>query len=397
MSDLKKYLDTTVLEEASKRISWTFDNFEHILISFSGGKDSTVMLHLVMNEAIRRNRKVGLLFIDWEAQYKLTISHVEECFKLYEDHIIPLWVCLPLLTTNSVSSLEPEWICWEKGKEDLWVRDYPENCIKDYSYFSFYNYAMTFEEFISKIGDWFGNNQEVACFVGIRTDESLNRFRTINNKKKIKKENKIWTTLTAERSFNIYPIYDWTTKDIWVYLGKSGNPYNKLYDRMHQAGLKLSQMRICEPYGDEQKKGLWLFHIIEPETWNKIVARVAGVNSGSEFFVKNTIISKPDNQTWKSYVKLLLNSMPLTTSEHYKNKISVYLNWWKEKENVAELPDELPGDLGSNDLGTWRRICKTLLKNDYWCKTLSFSPTKTSAYKKYLEFSKKRREKWKLI
>ena len=51
------------------RISKTFDDFERLYISFSGGKDSTVMVHLVMDEAIKRGVKVGLLIIDLEAQY----------------------------------------------------------------------------------------------------------------------------------------------------------------------------------------------------------------------------------------------------------------------------------------------------------------------------------------
>ena len=73
-------LDMNVYEAAKKRIEWTFDNFEKICVSFSGGKDSTCMTHLVMEEAIKRKRKVALLFIDWEIQYKMTIDHVKRVF-----------------------------------------------------------------------------------------------------------------------------------------------------------------------------------------------------------------------------------------------------------------------------------------------------------------------------
>ena len=53
----KYYIDKTVLEAAKDRIKYTFDNFKKIYVSFSAGKDSTVMLHLVMDEAKKRNRK----------------------------------------------------------------------------------------------------------------------------------------------------------------------------------------------------------------------------------------------------------------------------------------------------------------------------------------------------
>ena len=115
-------LDMNVFEAAKKRIEWTFDNFDKICVSFSGGKDSTCMTHMVMDEAIKRGRKVALLFIDWEIQYKMTIDHVKRVFEMYREHIDPYWVALPLLTDNACSQFEPEWICWDKDKKDAWVR-----------------------------------------------------------------------------------------------------------------------------------------------------------------------------------------------------------------------------------------------------------------------------------
>ena len=165
----KRYLNKNVYEASKERIKWTFDNFENIYISFSGGKDSTVMTHLVMEEAIKRNRKVGLLFIDWEVQYKLTIDHVKEIYEEYKDNIIPYWVALPLLTDNACSQYEPEWISWDKEKKDAWVRQPDELSITDESAFPFWYYKITFEEFVPKFGDWFGKGQHTACFVGIRT------------------------------------------------------------------------------------------------------------------------------------------------------------------------------------------------------------------------------------
>ena len=194
----KRYLNKNVYEASKERISWTFDNFEHIYISFSGGKDSTVMTHLVMEEAIKRNRKVGLLFIDWEVQYKLTIDHVKEVFEEYKNNIIPYWIALPLLTDNACSQYEPEWISWDKEKKDVWVRQPDEISITDEKMFPFWYYKITFEEFVPKFGDWFGKGEPTACFVGIRTQESLNRWRALSNKRKNKYEDKMFTTMVSE-------------------------------------------------------------------------------------------------------------------------------------------------------------------------------------------------------
>ncbi len=75
---MKRGIGVSVLQAARERIRYSFDHFERVYVSFSAGKDSSVMLHLVMEEAIRRGRRVGVLFIDLEAQYELTIKHAEE-------------------------------------------------------------------------------------------------------------------------------------------------------------------------------------------------------------------------------------------------------------------------------------------------------------------------------
>ncbi len=113
----KTPLGIDVLTAAQERISWVLDNFPKVYVSFSGGKDSTVMLHLVMHEAIKRNRKVGILFVDLEGQYKLTIEHIQDCLDFYKDNIKPYWVALPIHLRNAVSMYEPQWVCWEPGRE----------------------------------------------------------------------------------------------------------------------------------------------------------------------------------------------------------------------------------------------------------------------------------------
>lgn len=394
-------LGINVLEAAQQRISYVFDNFPHIYVSFSGGKDSTVMLHLVMDEAIKRNRKVGVLLVDLEGMYKITIEHIQAMYDLYADHIEPYWVCLPISLRNAVSVFEPKWCCWEKGKD--WIRQPPDMAITDYTYFPFFKPGMEFEEFVPEFGKWYGQGKLTACFVGIRADESLNRYRTIKANKSMF-EDKTFTTWLGSGLYNVYPIYDWKVDDVWLYTTRYQKTYNRLYDLMHGAGLTPSQMRICQPYGDDQRKGLWLFHVIEPETWAKIVARVNGANQGALYAQEtgNVLgrikITKPAGHTWQSFAMLLLASMPDRTREHYENKIAVFLKWWADRGYPNGIPDEMPLDLenapGGHRKPSWRRICKALLRNDYWCKGLSFSQTKSEAYEKYRKIMKRRRQQW---
>ena len=175
----KRSLGIDVLVAARQRISKVFDDFPRIYLSFSGGKDSAVMMHLVMDEAIKRNRKIGILFVDLEAQYKLTIDHITGMFDLYKDHIEPYWCSLPLHMRNAVSQYEPQWVCWDPGRKKDWVRYPPSIAITEESYFPFFRRSMEFEEFVPAFGHWYAQGKLCACFVGIRSDESLNRYRTI--------------------------------------------------------------------------------------------------------------------------------------------------------------------------------------------------------------------------
>jgi predicted phosphoadenosine phosphosulfate sulfurtransferase len=398
----KAPLGVDVLTAARERIAWTFDNFERVYVSFSAGKDSTVMVHLVEDEARKRGRRFGLLLVDLEGQYRVTIEHAREVFAGLADMTDQFWVALPIALRNAVSVYEPQWLAWDPNREEAWIRPRPVGAIGEEGYFPFFGRGMEFEEFVPEFGEWYADGVETACLVGIRADESLNRFRTIASTSKTRKDGKQWTSLVTDHVYNVYPIYDWKTQDIWGYHGKNPDrPYNRLYDLMGMAGLSIHQMRICQPYGDDQRRGLWLFHLIEPETWARVVARVNGANGGALYMQEwgningYRRITKPPGHTWQSFAELLAGSMPPQAERHYKDKIILFQKWWMERGYPDGIPDEAPYDLEAKRLApSWRRVCKTLLRNDYWCKGLGFTQHKSDAYRKYQDLMRRRRTQW---
>lgn len=56
-----------VLQLATERLEWIFDTQDGVSLSFSGGKDSSVLFLLAAAVARRRQRRFSVLFIDWEA------------------------------------------------------------------------------------------------------------------------------------------------------------------------------------------------------------------------------------------------------------------------------------------------------------------------------------------
>ena len=398
---VKKYQDSSVLEAARERVSKVFDDFEKIYISFSGGKDSSVMTHLVLEEARKRNKKVALLIIDLEAQYDDTIKHIEIMAEEYKDIIELHWACLPLLLRNAVSNYEPRWCCWDPDKKDIWVREMPD-CATTEEDYPFFVPKMEFEEFMVLFGEWYSGYGEykTAAFIGIRCDESLHRYRAIvSDKVGLLHKHYKWTTKIKHNLFNIYPIYDWKTQDIWVYHGRDkSKAHNAIYDKMNMAGVKLSDQRLCQPYGDDQRKGLWLYHILEPETWYKVVNRVNGVNSGALYVQENgnmtgyNKITKPDGHTWQSFCNLLLRTMPKKTSDHYKLRFKKFIAGWQDR-GYKEIPQEATLELENKCWApSWRRMCKVILRNDYWCKGLGQTQPKSEAYAKFKEIQRFKKE-----
>ena len=397
----KIYKDINVYDAAINRYDIILNEFENYYASVSGGKDSSIMLQLMAQEARKYGKKFSVLYIDLEAQYQATIGHINALIDATKDVVENwYWCALPLSLRNAVSAIQPKWICWDKKDKKKWVREYPtkredvvlvtEDSLPDG--WDWFFRGMEFEEFILWFAKWFNETHggKTAAGIGIRSDESLNRFRTIVSDKKERYKNYPWTTRAHCKSevlncWNFFPIYDWRTEDDWTAVAKLNLLFNPIYELMHKNGLSIYEQRLCQPYGDDQRKGLDQYRTLEPETWEKVLNRVEGVNFGNIYcrtsLLGNIKSEKPDNLTWEQYAVFLLESIGMYAPEvrdHYHTKIKVFLQWY-EKEGVSpdQIPDEADKKLESaKKAASWRRIARAIEKNDFWMSRLSFGETK---------------------
>lgn len=394
-------LGMTVLEAARERLRLIFDEFGRVCVSFSGGKDSTVLLELARREALSRGRTVDVLFIDWEAQYAGTIAHARHMLAL--PGVNPIWVALPLTTDNASSFHEPLWTAWDPEKRDVWVRDLPDGpgVVSDPTHWAWYRPDMTFEAFVPAFSRWYGTEVaggRAAFLIGLRAEESLHRYATVRQSSKAREnfQGHGWSTRVVKprkgeqhEIWNFYPVYDWAVEDVWRYHAREGVHVNRVYELMHLAGLSLHEMRIDEPFGPEARKNLELIRRLEPGTWARLVVRVQGANFGarrgtSELLAhRGQFVLPPQYPSWKAYAHALLDSLPEPLQGHYRGKIEVFMGWfqehrgWTDLNDVSEEKFEKAGTAGS-----WRNVAITLLKNDYWCQRLSFGVTKKDAARK---------------
>ena len=213
------YKNKTVLESAQERISKIFDMYENICVSVSGGKDSTVLAHLVLSEANRRNRKVGVFFLDEEVVYESTIKQIKYIMEMFPENTIKLWFQIEVRLTNATSLNEPQLNCWEKGKHKIWMRHKEPYTIQNKPWdknketvrnknkgFGFYDALENFQ-----------NTRENTCFfVGLRATESPHRWRAVA---KNPVNGIFWATkLKKNNNISAYPLYDWNFHDIWKYI-----------------------------------------------------------------------------------------------------------------------------------------------------------------------------------
>ena len=391
----KKYLEKNVLDAAFERLEIIFEEFDNVYFSVSGGKDSSVMVQLANIVAEKMGKKFDVLFIDLEAQYARTIEHIEELKTLSQIRDF-YHIALPMALRNAVSVLQPKWICWEEESKNLWVRDMPQDAIHIGNCpFNWFRKGEEFEEFIVQFADWYQKKYQgkVACGIGIRTDESLNRFRTIAfQDRKVTLKDYNWTTKLKVNDkhievYNFYPIYDWKVDDIWGAVSRLDLKFNYIYELMYKNGLSIYEQRLCQPYGDDQRNGLNQFKALEYDTWGKVLNRVNGVNFGN-IYCKTTALgniksSKPSFMSWQEYTVFLLESIGIYNRDlmmHYYRKIKKFMIWYKNKYGVDihQIPEIAECKLENQKKAiSWRRIARAIEKNDFYLRRLSFAQTKS--------------------
>ena len=419
---VREYLGQNVYEAFQERIRFIFEEFENIYVSFSGGKDSGLLLNLVLDyqKKYAPKKRIGVFHQDFEAQYTVTTEYVERTFQRIKDEVEPYWVCLPMATRTALSSYEMYWYPWDDKKEELWVRKMPKKKYVvnlKHNPITTYRYRMHQEDLAKQFGRWYRishGNRKTVCLLGIRADESLQRYSGFLNKKFGYKE-KCWITKYFKDFWCASPLYDWTTKDVWHANYTFDYDYNGLYDLYYKAGLKVSQMRVASPFNDYSKDSLNLYRVIDPEIWVKLVGRVKGANFGAIYGRTKAMgyrnITLPEGHTWKSYTMFLLDTLPIRLRNNYVKKFNTSIKFWHEtgggldEEVIEELqehgyqikrngvsnytlskksrivfqgkiPDDTDDIKSTKDIPSWKRMCCCILKNDHICRSMGFGMTR---------------------
>lgn len=341
----KIYIPMDVLSAAKKRIELIFDRFETVVVSQSGGKDSQVTFELAYAEAQKRNRELHVFFLDQEAEYMASIDVIKE--SMTRPGVIPHWFQVPLKMTNATSYDEEFLYAWEEGKQ--WIREKDPIAIHE---------AEGYPERFYKFMEWFEGEMSGACFlVGLRSEESLNRFSAVTRNPAI--ENMNWTSKGNDGSIRAYPIYDWTFEDIWTYLGREKIPYNRIYDYLWMKGVSINEFRVSFLLHEKSFKSLTTLQEFEPDNYQAVIDRIGGAHTAALYAKEQTVFSNgrlpKAHKTWREYRDFLLRDIDSdrketflkrfenqadTNSVHKQQVKQLLINDWENNVPVVNMPEK---------------------------------------------------------
>ena len=242
MAILQKELNVDVVTAARTRIKNIFSNGCKVYMSFSGGKDSIVLAHLVytlIQEGEINPTLLTVQFIDEEGMYDDVIKIVQDWRKRFILVGAKFeWYCVEVKHFNCFNMLTEEetFVCWDRYREKDWIRRPPAFAIRNHPLLD--ARIDSYQTFLPRI------TKDGFNMIGIRASESVQRLINFADRN--------LNSLDGKRG--VYPIYDWKDKDVWLYLYQHHVDFPESYIQMWQVGVPRNQLRISQFFSIDTAK-----------------------------------------------------------------------------------------------------------------------------------------------
>lgn len=250
----------TVYDELYSRLVKIFKNGMPVFFSFSGGKDSLVIAK-ALEELIQQKRidpkLLHVLFVDEEAIFPC----VERIVHYWRKRYLMLgasfyWMCLEVRHFNCFNQLSSDesFICWDHTKKDVWIRQPPSFAMTTHPLL---RPGDSYQEFIQRFTN-------CIQLVGVRAGESVQRQSYMTQNGCVTKKGS---------QYYLYPIYDWSLNDVWLFLYQKKVEIPDAYQYMWKTGRSINQLRISQFFSIDTAVSLVSLVEFYPGLYEKILRR----------------------------------------------------------------------------------------------------------------------------
>lgn len=330
-----------VYERTQQRLKTVFDLFDNIYVSFSGGKDSGVLLNLCI-DYIRQHglqRRIGVFHMDYEIQYRDTLDYVNRTLAANADILDVYRVCIPFKVQTCTSMFQQYWRPWDGSMRDIWVREMPEGSLTQHD-FPFFTDEMWDYEFQNRFAEWLHRRsgaKRTCCLIGIRTQESLQPLAHDLQRPQPLPVRRQTMDPPMGRQRHLQRLSALRLADnrrmdgertVRVVVQPAVRP---VLPRRRTAGQPACRQSFISP----AIASLHLYKAIDPNTWGRMVGRVNGANFAA-LYGRTTAagwqsVHLPQGMTWESYMHFLLSTLPEPIRRNYLEKLSVSIRFWRDK------------------------------------------------------------------
>lgn len=339
MAVARRKASIDVVKAAEIRIRNVFRNGLPVFMSFSGGKDTLCMAEVTM-QLIQRGeidpRQLTVQFIDEEAIFPCIEKTVRDWRKKFLMVGASFeWFCVEVKHFSCFNSLtnDETFICWDSTKRDVWVRQPPSFAIRSHPKLN--PRTDAYQDFLPRICT------SGITITGVRAAESIQRLSNIASMLRAGR------TMTNKHA--VFPIYDWTNKDVWKFLYENHVDIPDIYLYLWQSGTGKQQLRVSQFFSVDTARSLVKMNEYYPDLMERVVRRepnayLAALYWDSEMFGRSSRKRrKLEGENQRDYKAALIEAFnhpdAYFNTEHHRYVASRYKRFFMNISAIATDKD----------------------------------------------------------
>lgn len=366
----RQMMGTTVFDQAIDRMIPLYRDGHRVVVSFSGGKDSTCVLNVcLIAAAITGRLPVEVVLCDEEIAYPGTYEYAERVAA--RPDVAFTWLVINnLALINCFNRENPYWWVFDDAlRPDQWVRSPPThlphcNVTRIGDDDADLAQMTTIERFPPAPG------KNLYAVIGLRVQESKGRlFGLYSSGGYLTKAPNEYGTILCR------PIYDWNDGDVWKAINDNGWDYAKCYDTFMSMGIPRMALRIAPPTENPRAMDqLGVAAKAWPAWFDKVCERIPGARTGAQYGKRAVTPQRHPGETWEqAYQRECVDEAPAWIADRARRTAVKYVKG-HARHATTPLPEVTPCQTCTGALGSWRKLAMSMYLGDPGCQKVKCVP-----------------------